>query len=129
MKPRTQTPPPDVSHPKLGFIGAIIFTIAAVACWIYLNRDNIQEYRQTLAQRETARETIEKTKERNSLLKRRQQSLSMNGDEGEKQIRERLHMHKRGEKVIYFVNPDKTSTATIAVTEPSAGETSSPLNT
>lgn len=112
MKARSQTPPPDVSHPKLGFVGAIIFTIAAVAIWLYVNRDSIQQYRQTLQQREAARENIEKTKERNSLLKRKQQSLSMNGDEGEKQIRERLHMHKRGEKVIYFVNPDSEKAAT-----------------
>ena len=103
---------------------AFIFTFAAIAAWLSLNRDNIAEFRETYKSREAAREKIVQTKELITKLKRQQQSLNSNGLESLKQIRERLGMHLPGEQVVFFETESITSgtstKATVTTTPPSA---------
>lgn len=87
----------------------IIFTIGAVGIWFLINQENLHEYSETYRNRENARIEIAKTKQRIALLKRQQQSLTYNGVESEKQIRERLQMHMPGEKVVFFEEENATS--------------------
>jgi hypothetical protein len=97
----------------------VIFTLGAVGIWLYINRDNIREFSETYHSREQAREKIAETREIISKLKRQQQSLNYNGLESDKQIRERLQMHLRGEQVVYFEN-EPTTTGTLQTTAPAS---------
>lgn len=91
-------------------VAAVLFTLAAGAAWFSINQQNIQEYREAHKNRETEMAEIAELKQHIGELKRKQQSLLYNGMESEKQIRERLQMHKPGEKVVFFVEQGESST-------------------
>jgi cell division protein FtsB len=107
---RRNTEPVASARPQFQLIGAVLFTIAAVALWLYFNRGNIHEYLEAQKKREEAQEVIAQMKEHNAMLKRQQQSLEMNGFESEKQMRERLGLHKKGESVIFLHYEDTPTT-------------------
>lgn len=112
MTRRTPTPPaPRSSRGYLIFM--IVFTLVATGTWLTINKENIQEYRETYERREQARQKIIETRATISNLNRQQQSLNYNGHESRKQIRERLQMHHLGEQVVYFEHEsDKKQTST-----------------
>jgi hypothetical protein len=110
VRPKANVQQQESSGGRFNIVWAVIFTIAAVGVWVFLNRSNIQEYMETQRKRDAARESIATIKSRISLLKRQQQSLEFNGMEGEKQIRERLQMHKQGEKVMFFMEDGEAVT-------------------
>jgi cell division protein FtsB len=84
----------------------------AFGIWFLINRENIHEFTDTYKNREQAQLNIAQTRQRIAQLKRQQQSLAYNGVETEKQIRERLQMHKLGEQVVFFTKEETTSTTT-----------------
>lgn len=107
---RHSPPPPPRSRGYI--VGGIIFTVSAFGVWFLINRDNIQEFTQTYKNREQAQLSITQTKQRIAQLMRQQQSLAYNGVETEKQIRERLQMHRLGEQVVFFTKEQTTGTTT-----------------
>ncbi len=112
MTRRTPPPPPHRSS-RGSLIFMVIFTLAATGIWLTINKENIQEYRETYERREQARQKIIETRATISNLHRQQQSLNYNGHESRKQIRERLQMHHLGEQVVYFEHEsDKKQTTT-----------------
>lgn len=109
MNPKSKTPPPR-SGSIQGYLAFILlFTVGAVGLWLYINRENIKEYRETYQSRQEAREKIAETRDLITRLKRQQQSLNYNGLESRKQMRERLQMHLPGEQVVYFENEQSTT--------------------
>lgn len=114
MKPHAKATPPKARSIQgyLAFI--LVFTVGAIGLWLYINRENIKEYRETYHSRQQAREKIAETRELITRLKRQQQSLNYNGLESRKQMRERLQMHLPGEQVIYFENEQPTTATTTA---------------
>ncbi len=107
------------------FLFAVVFTLVAAGLWFVINRENLHEFSETHRNREKAQLEIAKTKQRIAQLRRQQQSLMFNGVESEKQIRERLQMHRPGEKVMLFENESKTSPAVpMLETSPILTETS-----
>lgn len=108
---RKQTPPPPHST-RSYIVTGIIFTVIAFGFWFHLNRQNIQEFTETYKNREEAQLAITQTKQRIAQLKRQQQSLAYNGFETEKQIRERLQLHRPGEHVVFFTKEQTTATTT-----------------
>lgn len=129
MRP-TASPEQRSSSARTSIIAAVLFTLAAGAIWFGVNRDNVQEYMETYKNREAEIAEIKNLKQRINQLKRKQQSLAFNGAESEKQIRERLLMHKRGERVIFLVeegNESPTSTPeSIGTIDISPGNATSP---
>ncbi len=118
MKAKPHKDPPKGSGARSYFVLAVLFTLAAGAVWFSINRENIREYTETYKNREAEIAEISDLKQRISQLKRKQQSLAFNGVESEKQIRERLQMHKPGERVIYLEDEGEGTSAT-----PAAGKT------
>lgn len=109
--------PNEKSSGSRGYIvGGVIFTAIAFGVWFLINRDNIQEFTDTYKNREQAQLQIKQTKQRIAQLKRQQQSLAYNGVETEKQIRERLHLHKLGEQVVFFTKEENNTTSSAPAT-------------
>lgn len=120
MKKNTHTSPQSTR----GYIvTGIIFTVVAFGFWFLLNRQNIEEFTRTYKNREEAQIAITQIRQRIAQLKRQQQSLAYNGVETEKQIRERLQMHRPGEHVVFFTKEQTTATST---TIDSAATTATP---
>jgi hypothetical protein len=74
----------------------------AVAAWVLINVQNLQEFMDTYGKREQEREQIDVLKQKIKRLKRQQQSLAYNGIESEKQVRERMNLHLPGEQVLFL---------------------------
>lgn len=99
------------SGSRLSVFKALLFSLAAVGIWVFVNIDNLQEFIDTYQKREQEREQIEVLKQRIAKLKRQQQSLAYNGVESEKQIRERMGLHLPGEQVLFLKEEDATAAA------------------
>jgi len=112
MRPKTTPPPPRTTGLKMYLFLLFLFTLGASGVFIFINRDNMQEYLQTQKKRDAARTEIAQMQERIALLRRKQQSLELNGVEADKQFRERLNLHKLGEQVVFFEEEESQSTAT-----------------
>ena len=115
MKTRQPPQPPKRISLRRYLFFATVFTVGAVGFSLYINRETILELQKTYKSREEARRKIEDTKQLITRLTRQQQSLSLNGIESQKQMRERLQMHLPGEQVIYF-EKEPVTTATQSTT-------------
>ena len=92
---------------------ALLITIALCAIWLLINLRALREYIDTNAQRRAEQEQIDVLKRRIENLHAQQLSLVSGGLETERQVRERFHMHKPGEQVIFLEEetaPSSTST-------------------
>ncbi len=117
MRNQSHRPP---SNSRGYIVAGIIFTITAFGVWFLINRENVREFTDTYKSREEAQLAITQAKQRIGQLKRQEQSLAYNGVETEKQIRERLKMHKLGEQVIFFEKEDPKTTHTAQPTTPTS---------
>jgi hypothetical protein len=99
------------SGSRLHLFRGLLFTLVAVAAWVLINVQNLQEFMDTYQKREAEREQIDVLKQKIKRLKRQQQSLAYNGIESERQVRERMNLHLPGEEVLYLKD-EEPATAT-----------------
>ena len=97
---------------------ALFISVVLVVAWLLLNAHNLREFLDTYSRRNQEQDQIEAMQEQVRMLERQHASLANNGQEMEKQIRERWGMHKPGENVIFLKsNPGMTS-GTLSTTQP-----------
>lgn len=96
------------------FMG-LLFTIGAVAVWVYINKENLREYEEAYKKRQAEIELINELNQNIDRIRKKQRSLLGNGSESEREVRERLDWQKRGEVVYYLVNEEDAGTTTIMV--------------
>lgn len=95
---------------KFHFITLIILTVIPAGVWLTVNKENINEAQEAWKKRQEEKVAIETLEQEIRHLKKQQQSLTYNGVESLKQIRERLRMKFPGETVIFF----KETTPTVS---------------
>lgn len=115
--PENRKSEPSKPKTRFHFITLIILTIVPVAIWLSINKENIHEAQETWRKRQEEKAAIEELEQEIKLLKKQQQSLTYNGVESLKHIRERLQMKFPGEKVLYFQDADSVSSQTLKSTE------------
>ncbi len=98
---------------------ALVISFVLCALWLLLNLKALREYIDTNAQRRAEQEQIDVLKRRIENLHAQQLSLVSGGIETERQVRERFHMHKPGEQVI-FLEEEATHTSSTTMMLPDA---------
>ena len=98
---------------------ALLITVALCAIWLLINLKALREYIDTNAQRRAEQEQIDVLKRRIDNLHAQQLSLVSGGLETERQVRERFHMHKPGEQVIFLEEETApTSSSSLILPDP-----------
>jgi cell division protein FtsB len=97
---------------------ALFISVLLVVAWLLLNVRNLREFLDTYSRRNQEQQQIELMQEEVRKLERQHASLASNGQEMEKQIRERWGMHKPGENVIFLRSGLGVTSATLGTTQP-----------
>lgn len=107
---------------------ALVITIVLCAIWLLINLKALREYIDTNAQRRAEQEQIDVLKRRIDNLHAQQLSLVSGGLETERQVRERFHMHKPGEQVIFLEEETAPPTSASTMILPDAPRPAATLN-
>jgi hypothetical protein len=83
----------------------LILVLSIAATWFCLNRDAIRNYLAHYNKRNELRDRLSRQDRELQELERQRDLLSENGFESEKAARQRFHMSKPGEKVLYLDLP------------------------
>lgn len=98
-----------------------VFTLALIVgvVWLLWNAGNLREWLSANSERTRELEEIQKLRDRVIALQAQRKSLALEGFEAERAARERLGLHKPGEKVIH-IKPDASAqrVASDAITVP-----------
>ena len=90
----------------------LIVVVAIVAAWFLLNRNAILNYLTQFRQRNELRDHVAQQESETRELERQRDVLSNDGFESEKAARQRFHLSKPGEKVLYLEPPPGRDTPT-----------------